>query len=114
MNNKDDNRKISYVFSDAYVPLICRIVENTAAEGWNELKLKRIFGDSIPIFCTNSSAPKPDNRIRKAIIVCFIGGVTFAEIAALRLFAQNSDFRIIIVTTHIIQRSNFMQNLSEV
>lgn len=105
---------MGYVFSDAYVPLICRIVENTTTEGWNEIKLKRIFGDLIPVFCTNPSAAKPDNRIRKAIIVCFIGGVTFAEIAALRLFAQNSDFRIIIITTHIIQRTNFMQNIAEV
>lgn len=105
---------MSYVFSDAYIPLICRIVENTITEGWNEVKLKRIFGDSIPIFSTNPTASKPDNRIRKAIVICFIGGVTYAEIAALRLFAQNNDFRIIIVTTNIIQRSNFMQNLSEV
>uniref|UniRef100_A0A915CTY4 Vacuolar protein sorting-associated protein 33B n=1 Tax=Ditylenchus dipsaci TaxID=166011 RepID=A0A915CTY4_9BILA len=108
------NRKanLGYVFSDAYVPLVCRIVEQTVSEG-QDLKLKKILGEQN-VFCTNPTAAKPDNRIRKAILVCCVGGVTYAEVACLRAFAQNNDFRIIIVTTSIIHRESYLQNLAMV
>lgn len=112
--NQSKTQSAGYVFSDAYIPLIAKLIESIVAEGWNESKLKRIFGDSTQFYCTNPLAAKPDNRIRKAILVGFVGGCTFAEISALRCFAQNSDFRIIIITTNILQREEYLKSLAEI
>uniref|UniRef100_A0A914H5A4 Trehalose-6-phosphate phosphatase helical bundle domain-containing protein n=1 Tax=Globodera rostochiensis TaxID=31243 RepID=A0A914H5A4_GLORO len=101
-------RNMAYVFSDAYIPLISHIVHGTVTNGWEETRLKRLFGEES-VHCTNPEARPPDNRIRRAILVCFVGGVTYAEIASLRRFAQDHDFRLIMLTTHIINRKQFLQ-----
>ncbi|KAL3108032.1 hypothetical protein niasHT_018194 [Heterodera trifolii] len=112
---KDDEerkrRNLAYVFSDAYIPLISNIVHGTVTNGWNEAHLKRLFGEKC-VHCTNPDARPPDNRIRRAILVCFVGGVTHAEIASLRRFAQDFDFRLIVLTTHIINREQFLQSFT--
>lgn len=105
---------MGYVFSDAYIPLIAKLVELIVSEGWNEAKLRRIFGESASLYCSNPLGAKPDNRIRKAILVGFVGGCTYAEISSLRCFAQNSDFRIIIVTTNILQREEYLKSLAKI
>lgn len=107
-------RSMGYMFSDAYIPMIARLVDLIVSEGWDEAKLKKIFGDGAPLYCTNPRASKPDNRIRKAILVGFVGGCTYAEISALRCFAQNSDFRLIILTTNILHREEYLKSLAEV
>lgn len=103
-----------YVFSDSYVPLACRFLELLVADGWQPNLIQKAFGSQTPHFCSNPTVPKPDKRIRKAILVCFIGGVTYAEIASIRRFAQDNNFRIIILTTHIINRENFIKSLTEI
>uniref|UniRef100_A0A914YA03 Vacuolar protein sorting-associated protein 33B n=1 Tax=Panagrolaimus superbus TaxID=310955 RepID=A0A914YA03_9BILA len=110
---KSINPNPSYVFSDAYTPIACQIVSQTVADGWSTSKLQKVFGPEIPI--TSSLNPvKPDNRIKKALLVSFIGGVTFAEVAALRQFAQNSNFRIIVVASHVLNREEFLKSFIEI
>lgn len=103
-----------YVFSDAYIPVACRLLELLASEGWQPALIQKAFGAEIPYFCSDPTVSKPDKRIRKALLVCFLGGVTYAEVAAIRRFSQNNDFRIIILTTHIINRETFIKNLTEI
>lgn len=108
--------QMRYVFSGAFTPVLCQIVGDTVNNGWNISEMKKTFGDSV--FCDqNSYTPAsrpPDSRIRKAILVYFIGGVTFAEIAALNLLAQNNNFRIIIAATNIIHRERFIKEMANV
>lgn len=104
--------KPSYVFSDAYLPLIVQILSLNISEGWNKTKLQKSLGPDIPISST-PNPPKLDSRIKKAVLVCFIGGVSFAEIAALRQFAQNHNFRLVILTTNVLNREEFLKSFSE-
>jgi hypothetical protein len=46
------------------------------------------------------------------ILVVFIGGITYAEISAIRfLNRKNSDHKFIILTTHIINGKTLINNL---
>ncbi|VDN31508.1 unnamed protein product [Gongylonema pulchrum] len=113
LRNPDQMR---YVFSGAYTPVLCKIVGDTVSNGWNMQEMKATFGDSV--FCeqnsyTRASRP-PDSRIRKAILVFFIGGVTYAEVAALTLLAQHHNLRIIIAATNIIHREKFIKEMANV
>lgn len=103
----------SYVFSDAYTPISCQIIAQTVADGWSTARLQKIFGQEVPISASPNHL-KPDNRIKKALLIAFIGGVTFAEIAALRQFAQNSNFRLIVVASHILNREDFLKSFVEI
>ncbi|VDM94328.1 unnamed protein product, partial [Onchocerca ochengi] len=113
LRNPDQMR---YVFSGVYTPILCKIVGDTVNNGWNMQEMKTTFGDSV--FCdqnsyTRASRP-PDSRIRKAILVYFIGGVTYAEVAALTLLAQYNNLRIIIAATNIIHREKFIKEIANV
>ncbi|MCP9257338.1 putative esterase C44C1.5 [Dirofilaria immitis] len=88
LRNPDQMR---YVFSGAYTPIF--------------------FCDQNSY--TRASRP-PDSRIRKAILVYFIGGVTYSEVAALTLLAQYNNLRIIIATTNIIHRDKFIKEIANV
>ncbi|KAL7074185.1 hypothetical protein ACQ4LE_006887 [Meloidogyne hapla] len=105
----NNNLSLGYVFSNTFIPLISSIIDRIVTMGWNENYLKKVIGENS-VFCTNPNAKAPDNRIRRALLVCFVGGVTFAEIASLRCFAQNQDFRLIILTTHIINRERLFKS----
>ncbi|ETN79828.1 Sec1 family protein [Necator americanus] len=106
---------MSYVFSGAFTPPFCQVVANAMVHGWNTNELKKTFGRVLVE--ENSYIPadrRPDNRMRKAILVFFLGGVTYAEVAALRLLAVQNNFRILIASTNIIHRDTYMKYLSEI
>ncbi|KAK6111897.1 Sec1 family protein [Brugia pahangi] len=113
LRNPDQMR---YVFSGVYTPILCKIVNDTINNGWNMEEMKITFGDTV--FCDQNCSPnanrQTDNRIRKVILVYFIGGVTYSEIAALTLLAQYNNLRIIIATTNIIHREKFIKELANV
>ena len=111
---KTTSSSASYVFSDAYVPVVCRLLEMLVNDGWQPTLLAKAFGADMPLVGSDLNAPKPDNRIRKAILVCFLDGVTYAEIGAVRRFAQDHNFRIIILTTHIIYRQSYIKSFTEI
>ncbi|VDL80340.1 unnamed protein product [Nippostrongylus brasiliensis] len=105
---------MSYVFSGAFTPPFCQVVANAMVHGWNTNELKKTFGKVLVE--ENSYIPadrRPDNRMRKAILVFFLGGVTYAEVAALRLLAVQNNFRILIATTNIVHREQYVKYLGE-
>ncbi|KAG4397753.1 hypothetical protein GLYMA_10G208100v4 [Glycine max] len=90
---------IAYVFS-GYAPLSIRLVQHAIRSGWRpveeilkllpgpHLEMKRGGFSNSPSFDTlsgiqSSIAKVPDGR-RAVVLVVFVGGVTFAEISALR------------------------------
>ncbi|KAL9323210.1 hypothetical protein ACSQ67_011263 [Phaseolus vulgaris] len=93
---------IAYVFS-GYAPLSIRLVQHAIRSGWRpveeilkllpgpHLEMKRGGIPNSPSFDTlsgvsSSIAKVPDGR-RALVLVVFIGGVTFAEISALRFLS---------------------------
>lgn len=119
-------KDISYVHS-FYAPLTARIVEQTLKPlGWQTLKsqINNLPGPTFEDFQAqligisgrhNSSTPIDGSalNIPRVILVFFVGGCTFAEIAALRFLSQQEDNNVefIIATTKIINKHNFLKGL---
>lgn len=126
---------ISYVYS-GYAPISVRLVEysrssnftkseniiqNSIREGWGlsnrnyQDALKAVPGPTFSIHQSPvSNIPNEENEENEnsdVIIVCFIGGCTFAEISALRWIANKT--RIIILTTQILNGNTFIESLYE-
>mmetsp|Transcript_15301 Transcript_15301/g.18619 ORF Transcript_15301/g.18619 Transcript_15301/m.18619 type:complete len:768 (-) Transcript_15301:112-2415(-) len=129
--NPDD---VSYV-SSGFAPISARIIQ-TSLRGWGgkEEALKDIPGRLIDIL--QKSTPEEfktalKNKVgstlgswakqvgegkkkKPVMLIYFIGGITYAEIAAFRFMSKRTSFPFTIVccTTKIINGSSFLQSLS--
>jgi len=108
---------IAYVHS-VYGPLSIKLVMQVETPGWRNIRdvLDLLpgpsFEDTQQLGGQSSGRKKMGDK--KVVLVFFVGGVTMAEIAALRFLSQqeesNTDY--IIATTSIITGNTFIENLS--
>jgi len=127
MKKKKNN--IAYVHSTiGYAPLSVRIIERYY-DKW--LELKNIFPDvEIGEFPEQQQQQLQQQQLlqqqqqqqqllqqqQEATLIYFIGGITYAEISALRLLAKNKKFtkeNVIIATTKVISGNSLMTSMFE-
>ncbi|XP_017029055.1 vacuolar protein sorting-associated protein 33A [Drosophila kikkawai] len=127
----DDNvevepKDISYVHS-FYAPLTARLVEHSLKPlGWQSLKsqINNLPGPTFEDFQAQlvgiggrhtgaTVAEKSLLHVPRVVLVCFVGGCTFAEVAALRFLAAQEDNNVefLIATTKIINKHSFLDSL---
>ncbi|KAK9126616.1 hypothetical protein Scep_015462 [Stephania cephalantha] len=117
---------IAYVFS-GYAPLSIRLVQHALRSGWRPIEetLKLLPGphseskrggySSSPSFDalpgTASNLDKMADGRRSLVLVVFIGGVTFAEISALRFLSaqEGMAYDLIVATTKIINGQTVLE-----
>ncbi|XP_060212479.1 vacuolar protein-sorting-associated protein 33 homolog [Lycium barbarum] len=121
---------ISYVFS-GYAPLSIRLVQHAIRSGWRPIEeiLKLLpgphsdikrggFSSSPSLDSLNGSSHSSDKVVdgrRSLVLVVFIGGVTSAEISALRFLSSQEGmaYDIIVATTKIINGSTLTETFVE-
>ncbi|OIT26365.1 PREDICTED: vacuolar protein-sorting-associated protein 33 homolog [Nicotiana attenuata] len=121
---------ISYVFS-GYAPLSIRLVQHAIRSGWRPIEeiLKLLpgphsdikrggFSSSPSLDTLNGSLHGSDKVVdgrRSLVLVVFIGGVTSAEISALRFLSgqEGMAYDIIVATTNIINGSTLTETFVE-
>ncbi|KAL0449411.1 UNVERIFIED_CONTAM: Vacuolar protein-sorting-associated protein 33 [Sesamum latifolium] len=121
---------ISYVFS-GYAPLSIRLVQQAIRSGWRPIEeilrllpgphseIKRVqmcvmqFSDLIK-YCILHYSRLVDGR-RSLVLVVFIGGVTFAEISALRFLCSQEGmaYDLIVGTTKIVNGQTLTETFIE-
>lgn len=128
---------VSYV-SSGYAPLTARLIQ-TAIKGWTgkdevlrELPgrlvditqqhppvdlataLKQNPGPSLGSLVTTDASSSGTSNKKPTLLVFFVGGVTFMEIAALRFLSKRQTFpyHIICCTTKIINGTSLLHSLS--
>ncbi|XP_066290958.1 vacuolar protein sorting-associated protein 33A-like [Branchiostoma lanceolatum] len=114
---------ISYVFS-GYAPLSVRLAQFLARPGWRSIEevLKILPGPTfeeaqrIPVGLRKKrTSVEGGSESPKVTLVYFLGGVTYAEIAALRFLSQQEDSLsdYIIATTKIINGHTWLEGLMD-
>ncbi|XP_019426709.1 PREDICTED: vacuolar protein-sorting-associated protein 33 homolog [Lupinus angustifolius] len=121
---------ISYVFS-GYAPLSIRLVQHAIRSGWRpveeilkllpgpHLETKRGGFSNSPSFDTLSGASTSIAKVadgrRALVLVVFVGGVTFAEISALRFLSaqEGMAYDLIIATTKIVNGQTLIETFME-
>ncbi|GFP96998.1 vacuolar protein-sorting-associated protein 33 homolog [Phtheirospermum japonicum] len=124
--NTTNPNDISYVFS-GYAPLSVRLVQQAIRSGWRPIEeilrllpgphseTKRGGFSSIPSYDTLpgslNSLEKPADGRRALVLVVFIGGVTFAEISALRFLSSQEGmaYDLIVGTTKIVNGQTLIE-----
>ncbi|KAG9330157.1 hypothetical protein JZ751_027059 [Albula glossodonta] len=112
--NEQNPNDISYVYS-GYAPLSVRLTQLLARPGWRSIEevLKMLPG---PHFEERQQLPAGLHKKRqqgenRTTLVFFLGGVTYAEIAALRFLSQMEDggTEYIIATTKLINGTSWIR-----
>lgn len=116
--NEQNPTDISYVYS-GYAPLSVRLAQLLSRPGWRSIEevLRILPGphfeerQTLPTGLQKKRQPG-ENRVT---LVFFLGGVTFAEIAALRFLSQLEDggTEYVIATTKLINGSSWLEALME-
>lgn len=119
---------ISYIFS-GYAPLSIRLVQHAIRSGWRSIEeiLKLLPGPHLDLKRGGSTSSSSDmlqgsqlilDRVadgRRALaLVVFIGGVTFAEIAALRFLSsqEGTGYDFIVGTTKMVNGNTLIETLT--
>jgi len=111
------DQDISYAYS-GYAPLSVRLVQMTRSQpkGWMSLRdaLSLLHGPAQELQQPDSnSAKEQDGNKTSIVLVCFLGGVTSGEIAALRRLAELEDGRrrFLIMTTEFINSKKLFDSM---
>ena len=110
--NEPNDTSYAYI---GYAPIIIRLIEKGILQGgWGNIKdiLKKIPGDSN--FPSDESDIFNNNIDKQFILVVFIGGITYGELAAIRLLNKKiRNKKFIILTTAIINSKRIFQSLKK-
>lgn len=107
----------AFVFGGIYIPLICQLVDLLILRTKDNQQTNRILQDGLKFL------PKPNFSIRqnnttnladkrKSLLIYFIGGVSFAEVTALRFVAKKSGISITIASSSITNYTRLINCLS--
>ncbi|KAH0502251.1 Vacuolar protein sorting-associated protein 33A [Microtus ochrogaster] len=116
--NEQNPTDISYVYS-GYAPLSVRLAQLLSRPGWRSIEeVLRIlpgphFEERQPLPTGLQKKRQPgENRVT---LIFFLGGVTFAEIAALRFLSQLEDggTEYVIATTKLMNGNSWIEALME-
>ncbi|KYN38666.1 Vacuolar protein sorting-associated protein 33B [Trachymyrmex septentrionalis] len=111
LKRSDQNSRTcpSYVFNNAYIPAIAQILNIVL----NQEKDPRSFEDltNLPTCIVNGhrGALSP-----KMVVICIIGGITCAEIAACRLIEKSTGIRLVLTSDTILTGNKLIQRIKKI
>ena len=112
--NYEDDEEASFAYS-GYCPLSIRLIENVfKKKHWNGISeiLKKIpYKTYDPKF--HWTFKPGSGRDKHAVLVYFIGGVTFAEVAICRYLAKKYNKEIYVATTNMTNGKKIIHGLLE-
>ncbi|XP_076684705.1 vacuolar protein sorting 33B [Andrena cerasifolii] len=99
----------SYVFNNAYIPLIAQVLNLVASQERDPKSLEELTNLSN---CAISG--QRGSILPKMVVVCVIGGLTYAEIAACRLVEKSNGIRLVLASDSITTGNNMLEKVQEI
>ena len=112
LNNPND---AAYSFS-GYCPILVRLIEKAISKGWNSIKdvLKKLSTDFEYPNDEQEILNNNDNKEKKYILLVFIGGITYGELASIRYLNNKlNDKKFIVLTTGMINSKKIFNSLRQ-
>ncbi|KAL7833518.1 hypothetical protein AOLI_G00284780 [Acnodon oligacanthus] len=108
-------RDMAYIFSGAYVPLSCKLIEQVLErDGWTGLEevTRMLNGHEFAVTGgTNGTEGRIKTDPQRIILVMFLGGCTYSEISALRFLGREKGYKFIVLTTAITNSARLLEAL---
>ena len=111
LNNPNDT---SYSFS-GYCPIFIRLIEKAFSKGWNSIKdLIKKIANEFDFPEDESQIIDSSNKDKKFILLVFIGGITYGELAAIRYLNKTfDDKKFIVLTTGMINSRKILNSMRQ-
>uniref|UniRef100_A0A4W3HZ19 VPS33B late endosome and lysosome associated n=1 Tax=Callorhinchus milii TaxID=7868 RepID=A0A4W3HZ19_CALMI len=108
-------RDMAYIFGGAYIPMGCRIIEQVLEhDSWTGLEdVTRLLNGNEFISTEGSSDTSASSSAQRLILLFFLGGCTFSEIAALRFLGKEKGWKFVFVTTAITNSARMLESMLE-
>lgn len=107
-------RDMAYIFSGAYVPLSCKLIEQVLErDGWTGLEevTRLLNGHEFAVTGSKGADLSAKTDAHRTVLVMFLGGCTFSEISALRFLGRERGYTFIVVATAITNSSRLIEAL---
>uniref|UniRef100_UPI00358EF5C1 vacuolar protein sorting-associated protein 33B isoform X2 n=1 Tax=Myxine glutinosa TaxID=7769 RepID=UPI00358EF5C1 len=103
---------MAYVFGGAYSPLSCRMIEQVLEKnGWTGLEdVARLLNGSE---FSHSKCDVSNVTSSHLVLVFFLGGCSFSEIAALRFLGRSKGYRFVVGTTALTNSPRLLEALMD-
>ncbi|CAK9817822.1 Vacuolar protein sorting-associated protein 33B [Anthophora plagiata] len=99
----------SYVFSNAYVPVIVQAL-NTVVNQEKDPKSLEEFANLTNCVITGQRGPLSP----KMVVICIVGGITYAEITACRFIEKTTGIRLVLTSDSIITGSKILEKIQDI
>ncbi|CAI5792530.1 sorting-associated 33B isoform X1 [Podarcis lilfordi] len=108
-------RDMAYVFSGAYIPLSCKLIEQVLErKSWLGLEeVVRLLGGNEFSVADTTVEENPAWDSQRIVLAIFLGGCTFSEISALRFLGRERGIRFIFLTTAITNSARLLESMIE-
>lgn len=109
----------AFVYGGTYIPIVSQLIDNSVLTppkrnpplNLSPAELMKLLPG--PNFKRKQAfLPNNDKHSQRSILVYFIGGVTYAEITALRFIAKKRNVKIAVASTSIINGNKLVASLS--
>ncbi|KAL8197329.1 UNVERIFIED_CONTAM: Vacuolar protein sorting-associated protein 33B [Gekko kuhli] len=107
-------RDMAYVFSGAYTPLSCKMVEQVLERrSWQGLEeaVRLLSGNEF--VAADAAAEENSWDSQRIILAVFLGGCTFSEISALRFLGKERGLRFVFLTTAVTNSARLLEAMME-
>ncbi|XP_033337442.2 vacuolar protein sorting 33B isoform X1 [Megalopta genalis] len=99
----------SYVFNNTYIPVIAQALNVVVNQESDRRNLDELSSLPDCVVSGQYSTLHP-----KTVIICVIGGITYAEIAACRHIEKSSGIRLVLTSDSIITGNNILEKVQEI
>ncbi|XP_043797198.1 vacuolar protein sorting-associated protein 33B isoform X1 [Apis laboriosa] len=99
----------SYVFNNVYIPLIAQILNIVINQEKDFKSLEELTNLSNCIINGQRGSLLP-----KMIVICIIGGITYAEITACRFIERSTGIRLVLTSDNIITGNKVFEKIQEI
>jgi len=103
----------AFVFGGAYVPVICPLLD-ACCSGGNLNETSKVLSGGLSRVWTRSTGLPQGTFATRVIGIFFLGGVTFAEVSALRFWSRKHSVKVVVLTTSLVNGNSLMKNLMSI
>ncbi|XP_076168499.1 vacuolar protein sorting 33B isoform X2 [Ptiloglossa arizonensis] len=99
----------SYVFSNAYIPVIAQVLNVIISQERDSKNFEELANLTN---CIISGRRGP--LLPKMVVICIIGGITYAEIAACRFIERSTGIRLVLASDSITTGNKILETVQEI
>lgn len=98
-----------YVFNDVYIPLVAQVLNAVAGQDRDSRSLDELANLSNCVI-TGQRGP----LLPKMVVICVIGGISYAEITACRFIEKAAGIRLVLASDSVITGNKILEKIQDI